>query len=107
MVFYHKASLGKIILSIPKIMHPCPCGYYTDPKSPYRCNPNKIFSYMSKISGSLLDGIDKLKGKRTAKNGGGRTRILSKELSESITSPICSRTGTWMGICKIREIISA
>ncbi len=39
-------------------MHPCPCGYYTDPKRACRCNPTKIQNYMSKISGPLLDRID-------------------------------------------------
>ncbi|MBM3252465.1 MAG: YifB family Mg chelatase-like AAA ATPase, partial [Candidatus Omnitrophica bacterium] len=39
-------------------MNPCPCGYYTDPKKPCRCNPNKIVNYMGKISGPLLDRID-------------------------------------------------
>jgi magnesium chelatase family protein len=36
-------------------MNPCPCGYYTDPKKPCRCNPNKIQNYMGKISGPLLE----------------------------------------------------
>jgi len=39
-------------------MNPCPCGYFTDPKKTCRCNPNKITSYMGKISGPLLDRID-------------------------------------------------
>lgn len=39
-------------------MNPCPCGYYTDPRKPCRCNPNKIQNYMGKISGPLLDRID-------------------------------------------------
>lgn len=39
-------------------MNPCPCGYYTDPKKPCRCNPAKIQTYMNKISGPLLDRID-------------------------------------------------
>lgn len=39
-------------------MNPCPCGYYTDPDRPCRCNPVKIANYMNKISGPLLDRID-------------------------------------------------
>lgn len=39
-------------------MHPCPCGYYTDPRKACRCTPNKIANYMAKISGPLLDRID-------------------------------------------------
>jgi magnesium chelatase family protein len=39
-------------------MNPCPCGYYTDPRKACRCNPNKIASYMGKISGPLLDRVD-------------------------------------------------
>ena len=39
-------------------MHPCSCGYYTDPRKACRCNPNKIAGYMGKISGPLLDRID-------------------------------------------------
>lgn len=39
-------------------MNPCPCGYYTDPKKACRCTAPKIQSYLSKISGPLLDRID-------------------------------------------------
>jgi magnesium chelatase family protein len=39
-------------------MNPCPCGFYTDPRRPCRCNPTKIQNYMNKISGPLLDRID-------------------------------------------------
>ncbi|MFA6384568.1 MAG: YifB family Mg chelatase-like AAA ATPase, partial [Candidatus Omnitrophota bacterium] len=39
-------------------MNPCPCGYYSDPRKTCRCNTTKIQTYMSKISGPLLDRID-------------------------------------------------
>jgi magnesium chelatase family protein len=39
-------------------MNPCPCGYYTDRTRACRCGPNRIHSYMGKISGPLLDRID-------------------------------------------------
>jgi len=39
-------------------MNPCPCGYYTDPQKPCRCNSTKIKNYLAKISGPLLDRID-------------------------------------------------
>lgn len=39
-------------------LNPCPCGYYTDPKKRCRCTPNKIASYIGKISGPLMDRID-------------------------------------------------
>ncbi|MDP2941841.1 MAG: YifB family Mg chelatase-like AAA ATPase [Candidatus Omnitrophota bacterium] len=39
-------------------MNPCPCGYYTDPKKPCRCNTTQIARYRAKISGPLLDRID-------------------------------------------------
>jgi magnesium chelatase family protein len=39
-------------------MNPCPCGYFTDSRKTCRCNPNKIASYMGKISGPLLDRLD-------------------------------------------------
>jgi magnesium chelatase family protein len=39
-------------------MNPCPCGYFTDPKRECHCTPFHIQSYLSKISGPLLDRID-------------------------------------------------
>lgn len=39
-------------------MNPCPCGYYGDPSGKCTCTPNKITSYLNKISGPLLDRID-------------------------------------------------
>lgn len=39
-------------------MNPCPCGFFTDPKKQCRCTPTKIYKYLSKISGPLLDRID-------------------------------------------------
>ncbi|MFA5099563.1 MAG: YifB family Mg chelatase-like AAA ATPase [Candidatus Omnitrophota bacterium] len=39
-------------------MNPCPCGYYSDPRKACTCNATKIQTYMSKISGPLLDRID-------------------------------------------------
>jgi magnesium chelatase family protein len=39
-------------------MHPCPCGYFTDPKRECHCTPIQIQKYLSKISGPLLDRID-------------------------------------------------
>ena len=39
-------------------MNPCPCGYFTDPKRECHCTPFQIQSYLSKVSGPLLDRID-------------------------------------------------
>jgi magnesium chelatase family protein len=39
-------------------MNPCPCGYYGDPSGRCRCPSTKVQSYLSRISGPLLDRID-------------------------------------------------
>ena len=39
-------------------MNPCPCGYYGHPKRKCICPPNKVASYLSRISGPLLDRFD-------------------------------------------------
>lgn len=39
-------------------LNPCPCGYYGDKKKKCVCTEQKISSYISKLSGPLLDRID-------------------------------------------------
>ena len=39
-------------------MNPCPCGYYGDPSGRCTCSQNAISSYMSRVSGPLMDRID-------------------------------------------------
>ncbi len=39
-------------------MNPCPCGYYTDPRSPCKCSQPQIERYFARISGPLIDRID-------------------------------------------------
>ena len=40
-------------------MNPCPCGYYGDPTHHCVCTPGQIQKYMNKISGTLLDRIER------------------------------------------------
>lgn len=39
-------------------MNPCPCGNYGSKTQICRCTPAQIYSYMSKLSGPLMDRID-------------------------------------------------
>ncbi len=39
-------------------MNPCPCGFFSDPTRNCKCSPNQIQTYVSRISGPLLDRID-------------------------------------------------
>ncbi len=39
-------------------MNPCPCGNYGAKNQVCRCTPQQIHSYISKLSGPLLDRID-------------------------------------------------
>ena len=39
-------------------MNPCPCGYLGDPKRNCRCTPDRVRSYLARISGPLMDRLD-------------------------------------------------
>ena len=39
-------------------MNPCPCGYYNHPTKQCTCKPGQVETYLSRISGPLLDSID-------------------------------------------------
>ena len=39
-------------------MNPCPCGYYNHPTKQCTCKPGQVETYLSRISGPLLDRID-------------------------------------------------
>lgn len=39
-------------------MNPCPCGHYGDGTGRCKCTPSQIASYMSRISGPMMDRLD-------------------------------------------------
>ncbi|AEI62235.1 Mg-chelatase subunits D/I family, ComM subfamily protein [Corallococcus macrosporus] len=39
-------------------MNPCPCGYYNVPNRPCTCGEQRVFDYLTRVSGPLLDRID-------------------------------------------------
>ncbi len=39
-------------------MNPCRCGWYGDPRGRCTCSPQSVQSYLSRVSGPLLDRID-------------------------------------------------
>jgi len=39
-------------------MNPCPCGYLSDERHECRCTPHQVQTYLSRVSGPLLDRID-------------------------------------------------
>lgn len=39
-------------------MNPCPCGFYGHPKKKCICSPKQVSTYLSKISGPMLDRLD-------------------------------------------------
>ena len=40
-------------------MNPCPCGYYNHPTRACVCNPGQVQRYLNRISGPLLDRIER------------------------------------------------
>ena len=40
------------------VLHECPCGFHTHPKTECTCSPSAVVRYQRRVSGPLLDRID-------------------------------------------------
>jgi magnesium chelatase family protein len=94
-------------------MNPCPCGFFRHPDRKCTCTPQAIRSYMSKISGPLLDRIDlyigvkpvDMKTTQTVENSASvRKRVIAArnmQMERSGTTNALMTTGMLRSFCAL------
>ncbi|MGI9264178.1 MAG: YifB family Mg chelatase-like AAA ATPase, partial [Gammaproteobacteria bacterium] len=65
-------------------MNPCPCGYLGDPRQNCSCTPDRIRSYLARLSGPLMDRLDLLVDVQRPKTSDLLDPVVGEESSREV-----------------------